>query len=132
MNMADGAVTGLNGNPALGLPDSAGALPLPSAWRPALRAGMPLTLGVRPEHIMVKPAGEAAGLLPLGEWAVTAAEPYGPATLLTVTRPGLTWFAWQTGPPAGVDQTVSLTVPEDRCHGFDGITGERLEGERGA
>ena len=90
------------------------------AGRP-LDSGRAVTLGVRPEHIMA-PAG---GRMPLGDWAVTRAEPRGPAWLLTVARPGLSWRAWWPTQPAAA--VLPLAVPAAVFYLFDGRTGERID-----
>ena len=82
-----------------------------------------MTLGVRPERIIAPNA--APDSVPLGDWAVTRAEPRGPAWLLTVARPGLCWRAWWPGEPAGA--ALPLAVPADAVYLFDGVTGERID-----
>jgi hypothetical protein len=66
-----------------------------------------------------------AGLVPLGDWAVTRAEPRGPAWLLTVARPGLCWRAWWPGRPAAA--TLPLAVPADAVYLFDAATAARID-----
>jgi ABC-type sugar transport system ATPase subunit len=120
MNLADAVVTGDDGRLALRTPGG-WSMPLP-AGRP-LTPGRAVTVGVRPECIM----GEAAGAddpVSLGDWAVTRAEPRGPAWLLTVARPGLSWQAWWPGQPAAV--TLPLAVPAAAVYLFDSVSGECL------
>ena len=68
---------------------------------------------------------ELEGLFSRGIWAVTRAEPRGPAWLLTVARPGLCWRAWWPGRPAAV--TLPLAVPAGAVYLFDAATGARIE-----
>jgi ABC-type sugar transport system ATPase subunit len=126
MNLADAVATRDDGRPVLRTPGG-WSIPLPAGW--PVDGGRAVTLGVRPERIMALNAGVPAGgppdPVPLGDWAVTRAEPRGPAWLLTVARPGLCWRAWWPGPPA--EATLPLAVPADAVYLFDAATGARIE-----
>jgi ABC-type sugar transport system ATPase subunit len=124
MNLADAVVAGDDGR--LALHTAVGwALPLPAGR--FVEPGRAVTVGVRPEHIMAR-IGEQDGQVALGDWAVTRAEPRGPAWLLTVARPGLSWQVWWPDPPAA--DTLPLAVPADVFYLFDGTTGEELRTTR--
>ncbi len=118
MNLADAVVIGGNGHPSLHTADG-WSVPLPAGVSPG--PGRAVALGVRPEHILA----QTAGLVSLGDWAVTRAEPRGPAWLLTVERPGLSWQAWWPENPAA--RTLPLGAPADAVYLFDGASGERIE-----
>jgi hypothetical protein len=69
--------------------------------------------------------GDGGGaVVTLGDWAVTRADPRGPAWLLTVARPGLSWQVWWPTKPAA--EVLPLAVPADVFYLFDGPTGERI------
>jgi ABC-type sugar transport system ATPase subunit len=129
MNLADAVVAGDDGRLALQIPVGQ-ALPLPAGR--SVEPGRAVTVGVRPEHIMFRSVGDCDGLVALGDWTVTRAEPRGPAWLLTVARPGLSWQVWWPERPAAA--TLPLAVPADVFYLFDGTTGEIVkpqpEGER--
>src|SRR5206468_10801610 len=118
-------VTGDAGRPVLQTPGG-WSIPLPAGW--PLDSGRAVTLGVRPERIIAPHAGPDS--VPLGDWAVTRAEPRGPAWLLTVARPGLCWRAWWPAQPAAV--TLPLAVPAGAVFLFDAVTGGRIEAASGA
>jgi multiple sugar transport system ATP-binding protein len=118
MNLADAVVDGVDGRLALRTSDG-WALPLPAGR--AVEPGRAVTVGVRPEHIMAG-VGDGDGPVPLGDWSVTRAEPRGPAWLLTVARPGLSWQVWWSEKPAAA--VLPLAVPADVFYLFDGNTGE--------
>ena len=96
-------------------------LPVPAGR--TVEPGRAVTVGVRPEHIMAG-VGDGDGQVPLGEWAVTRAEPRGPAWLLTVVRPGLSWQVWWPEKPAA--DVLPLAVPADVFYLFDRDTGDEL------
>jgi hypothetical protein len=60
----------------------------------------------------------------VGDWAVPLAERRGPAWLLTVARPGLSWQVWWPTQPAA--EVLPLAVPAAVFYLFDGVTGELL------
>ena len=122
MNLADAVVAEGSGRFALRTPVG-WALPLPAGR--AVEPGRAVTVGVRPEHIMAQAARDGGGsddLIPLGDWSVTRAELRGPAWLLTVARPGLSWQVWWSEKPAAA--VLPLAVPADVFYLFDGNTGE--------
>ncbi|UPG71501.1 sn-glycerol-3-phosphate ABC transporter ATP-binding protein UgpC [Roseomonas gilardii subsp. gilardii] len=83
-------------------------------------AGMPLTLGLRPEHVLV---GEAPDALPL---TVDLVEPLGSETVVHGRLPdGVPLTVRVNGPFAGSNLTALLDPRE--LHVFDGGTGKRLE-----
>ena len=121
MNLADAIVVEEGGRFALRTPVG-WALPLPAGR--AVEPGRAVTVGVRPEHIMAQAVREGGGsdsLVPLGDWAVTRSEPRGPAWLLTVARPGLSWQIWQPETPAA--EVLPLAVPAAVFYLFDAGTG---------
>jgi multiple sugar transport system ATP-binding protein len=120
INLAEAVVTGEEGRPVLQTPGG-WTIPLPAGW--SLKRDRAVVLGVRSEHIIAPNAGPDP--VALGDWAVTRAEPRGPAWLLTVARPGLCWRAWWPGQPAA--GTLPLAVPAGRVLVFDGVSGERVE-----
>jgi ABC-type sugar transport system ATPase subunit len=122
MNLADAIVAGEGGRLAL-LTPVGWEFSLPAGR--AVEPGRAVTVGVRPEPIMAQAAragGGSDGLIPLGDWAVTRAEPRGPAWLLTVARPGLSWQVWWPERPAA--EVLPLAVPAAVFYLFDGGTGE--------
>jgi multiple sugar transport system ATP-binding protein len=116
MNLADAVVAGDDGRLALRTPVG-WEFPLPAGR--AVQPGRAVTVGVRPEHIMAR-GGD--GAVPLGDWAVTRAERRGPAWLLTVARPGLSWQVWWPTQPAA--DALPLAVPAAVFYVFDAATGE--------
>ncbi|ATR20392.1 SN-glycerol-3-phosphate transport ATP-binding protein ugpC [Roseomonas mucosa] len=83
-------------------------------------AGMPLTLGLRPEHVLV---GEAPDALPL---TVDLVEPLGSETVVHGRLPdGVPLTVRVNGPFAG-SRLPALLDPRE-LHVFDGGTGKRLE-----
>jgi ABC-type sugar transport system ATPase subunit len=118
MNLADATATVVDGRLALRTPDG-WDFPLPAGR--AVEPGRAVAVGVRPEHIMAR-SGVGDGLVPLGDWTVTRAEPRGPAWLLTVARPGLSWQVWWPERPATA--VLPLAVPADVFYLFDANTGE--------
>ncbi|WP_145135953.1 sn-glycerol-3-phosphate ABC transporter ATP-binding protein UgpC [Roseomonas gilardii] len=83
-------------------------------------AGMPLTLGLRPEHVLV---GEAPDALPL---TVDLVEPLGSETVVHGRLPdGVPLTVRVNSPFAGSSLTALLDPRE--LHVFDGGTGKRLE-----
>jgi sn-glycerol 3-phosphate transport system ATP-binding protein len=83
-------------------------------------AGIPLTLGLRPEHVLV---GEAPDALPL---TVDLVEPLGSETVVHGRLPdGVPLTVRVNGPFAGSNLTALLDPRE--LHVFDGGTGKRLE-----
>jgi ABC-type sugar transport system ATPase subunit len=124
MNLTDVIVAEEGGR--LALRSTVGwALPLPAGR--AAEPGRAVTVGVRPEHIIGPVAGSAdradgqPDLVPLGNWAVVRSEPRGPAWLLTVARPGVSWQVWWPERPAA--ETLPLAVPAAVFYLFDGATG---------
>ena len=96
-------------------------MPLPTGR--AVEPGRAVTIGVRPEHMMAQADRDGGGssLVPLGDWAVTRAELRGPAWLLTVARPGVSWQVWWPEKPAA--EVLLLAVPAAVFYLFDGLTG---------
>jgi ABC-type sugar transport system ATPase subunit len=134
MNLADAVVAGEGGRFTLRTPVG-WEISLPAGR--AVEPGRAVTVGVRPEHIMAQAArdgGASDYMIPLGDWAVTRAELRGPAWLLTVARPGLSWQVWWPEKPAA--KVLPLAVPAAVFYVFDGRTGEivspRPESSRGA
>ncbi|CAM3759057.1 sn-glycerol-3-phosphate ABC transporter ATP-binding protein UgpC [Roseomonas mucosa] len=83
-------------------------------------AGMPLTLGLRPEHVLV---GDAPDALPL---TVDLVEPLGSETVVHGRLPdGVPLTVRVNGPFAGSSLPALLDPRE--LHVFDGGTGKRLE-----
>ena len=119
INLAEAVVAEVEGRLALRT-SSGWSLPIPAGR--AMDQGRSVTIGVRPEHIMPWTAnGGSAGSMPLGDWAVTHAEPRGPAWLLTVVRPGVSWQTWWPESPAA--KTLPLAVPAEAFYLFDARTG---------
>ncbi len=83
-------------------------------------AGMPLTLGLRPEHVLV---GDAPDALPL---TVDLVEPLGSETVVHGRLPdGVPITVRVNGPFTGSSLPALLDPRE--LHVFDGGTGKRLE-----
>ncbi|MGY0197034.1 ABC transporter ATP-binding protein [Leptothrix sp. BB-4] len=83
-----------------------------------LSPGTPLTLGVRPEHVVA--VAEPAGNTLQGQ--VQAAEHLGDTTYLYLQTPGRdTSFVARTDPdnPLAVGELANLVLPPQRCYLFD-------------
>jgi ABC-type sugar transport system ATPase subunit len=119
MNLAAVGVAEADGRLALRTPVG-WDFPLPAGR--AVQPGRAVSVGVRPEHIMARVGDGGDGLVSLGDWSVTRAERRGPAWLLTVARPGLSWRAWWPEKPAA--EVLPLAVPAAVFYMFDGMTGE--------
>ncbi len=95
-------------------------LSLPAAWQPKDDwLGRELTLGVRPEHLIV------------GDGAITATlqviEPLGNETLLYFTLGGTPFTVRSQGNiQAKVGETIGLALPAEHLHLFDSDNGEAL------
>jgi sn-glycerol 3-phosphate transport system ATP-binding protein len=82
--------------------------------------GMPLTLGIRPEHME---PGEGPGAIPL---AVELIEPLGSETVVHGrTQDGMALTVRLPGAFAGA--VLPVRLPSSRLHVFDGETGRRLD-----
>ncbi len=98
-----------------------------------LRSGLDtadnLTLGIRPEDVFAGPPAEPSrpGAALTG-WPVVSAEPVGSGWWLTVAR-GRTRVrvGWPSGSPPPVGTPVDLFLPADKCHWFNGRTGQRID-----
>ncbi|MFC0407381.1 sn-glycerol-3-phosphate ABC transporter ATP-binding protein UgpC [Roseomonas elaeocarpi] len=83
-------------------------------------AGMPLTLGLRPEHVV---PGDGPGAVPL---SVDLIEPLGSETVVHGTAPdGSVLTVRVAGPFSGA--TLPVQLPPASLHVFDGGTGLRME-----
>ncbi|MFC7737395.1 sn-glycerol-3-phosphate import ATP-binding protein UgpC [Roseomonas sp. GCM10028921] len=94
-------------------------VPFPEGHRPG-SAGQPITLGVRPEHLL---AGEGEGAIPL---AVELIEPLGSETVVHGRAPGgLAVTARLPGTFSG--SVLPVRLPGTHLHVFDAETGRRLD-----
>jgi sn-glycerol 3-phosphate transport system ATP-binding protein len=82
-------------------------------------AGRKLTLGIRPEHLRVEPGG-----IP---FAVDLVEPLGSETVVHGTLPGGQAFTLRLAGHAPAGATLSVVIPPEHLHVFDGESGVRLE-----
>ncbi len=88
------------------------------------RAGSPhIILGVRPEEVVLAPAGTAGGL----PGTLAMLEPTGPETYVMVDTPLGTWTARVPGKvSARVGEALTLTWPAGAVHLFDARTETRI------
>jgi len=132
-------VAGFIGSPAMNLIDgelvaeeslafrargAAFAVPLPPAWAPRLaaRAGRPVILGVRPEHVRPNAGGQRAA-----HWRVDLVEPLGQELLVYASAGGQEVTArLAPGTQLTVGQPIDLDFDADGLHFFDASSGERL------
>ncbi|MDO9503144.1 sn-glycerol-3-phosphate ABC transporter ATP-binding protein UgpC [Falsiroseomonas sp.] len=83
-------------------------------------AGMPLTLGIRPEHIQLGQGGL--------DLAVDLVEPLGSETVIHGTiRGGETLTVRLPIPARGIGAVLPVILPWDAFHIFDGSSGRRIE-----
>ncbi|WP_237478809.1 ABC transporter ATP-binding protein [Lichenibacterium dinghuense] len=128
---ADTYVAGFIGSPAMNLLPGTLArggaalavdgveIPLPGG-RHAGGDGRPVTVGIRPEHVMLDPAG--------AEWPVELVEPLGSEALVHAARPGGASLTVKlAGTAAGVGDRLRVSFPPERLHVFDRTTGLRME-----
>ncbi len=82
--------------------------------------GHAVTMGIRPEHVALDPAG--------AEWPVELVEPLGSETLVHAARPGGAALTVRlAGVGGGVGESVRVLFPPERLHVFDRGTGLRME-----
>lgn len=100
-------------------------------WQAPAGPDRDVTLGVRPEDLLVEPAAESAG-----DGEVELVELLGPRYVLivkagphrlTAVLEAATVAGWTTPPSPG--DRVSVHVRPDRAHLFDGSTGDRITDE---
>ena len=128
---ADTYVAGFIGSPAMNLLPgilerdgsavTVGGVTIPFAGRRFTGAGgHPVTVGIRPEHVVVDPAG--------AEWPVELVEPLGSETLVHAARPGgATLTVKLAGGGTDVGGMVPVLFPPEHLHVFDRNTGRRME-----
>jgi sn-glycerol 3-phosphate transport system ATP-binding protein len=81
--------------------------------------GLPLTIGIRPEHLRLDPAG-----LPL---SLDLVEPLGSETVLHGTLPGGETLVAKLAGPAPRDGTLPVALPAEALHVFVAEGGRRLD-----
>ena len=81
--------------------------------------GMPLTIGIRPEHVEATAEGL---LLPLD-----LVEPLGSETVLHGHLPNGEALTVKLAGPASAEAAIQVRLPAAALHVFDGATGKRLE-----
>jgi multiple sugar transport system ATP-binding protein len=121
MNFLDAAV---DGEGAVTLPGTAAFRPAPAPPALAGRRGRAVTLGVRPEDLTLKPAGDGGSLAA----TLDVREPLGNEELLywsTAAGPVVSRLAGEAGPPEGA--RVTLHFRHDRLRWFDPEGGAALE-----
>jgi sn-glycerol 3-phosphate transport system ATP-binding protein len=128
---ADTYVAGFIGSPAMNflagtLADAGQAVAL--AAGPVLRfadgprpgpEGLPLTIGIRPEHIE---AGASGLILPLD-----LVEPLGSETVLHGRLPNGEALTVKLAGPAPAGPAIQVTLPAAALHVFDAASGKRLD-----
>ncbi|MEM1266163.1 MAG: ABC transporter ATP-binding protein [Pseudomonadota bacterium] len=125
-NPANTFVAGFIGNPAMNLIDGEvvnGVFRAPNVEIPVDGGTGPVTLGYRAEDAQVVESGGQINA------PIYTLELLGDATMVTV-RIGGTLVSVRTDKTfrAAIDDMVSISVPTEICHLFDGETGARLEG----
>jgi ABC-type sugar transport system ATPase subunit len=121
MNLISGKVAGMNGSAAV---ETAGVrIPLAAEAGRRVKAGMPLTIGLRADAVDLSPAGEA-GTLPAEIYAI---EPFGKWTIVTSRLAGeLIKLKVHDLPHLAPGAAVGLRVRDARWRLFDGATGVAL------
>ncbi len=123
MNFLPGRIAGNGAGPAF----QAEGIDLALARYPfqaRAEAGRPVELGVRPEHIVVNPAGELLGPLPA---AVEMVEPMGADTLVWCRLGGQPLSVRvPSDRPVRAGDTLPIGFAPDRLSLFDGESGARL------
>jgi len=117
MNMIEGRIA--NGGAGAGEVTLASGRALPVAGLPAAAEGRAVTVGIRPEDLVLAPGGLPA--------RVTMVEPTGSDTHLVLDADGLTLIcSSRSRPDVSPGSEVTLAVDPSRVHLFDGATGARL------
>ncbi|AOX19870.1 ABC transporter ATP-binding protein [Kozakia baliensis] len=77
-------------------------------------AGAPVTLGIRPEHILIDPNGDGHGVIQI-------VERLGALTQLHIRLPDNQLLVIQTDGDHGgeIDAPISFTIPPEHCHIFN-------------
>jgi ABC-type sugar transport system ATPase subunit len=90
-------------------------------------AGRPVTVGIRPEDILVPriPQPSCDEVMALAGWRVRLLEYMPPRWLALLELGNQRWSVWFAEPPAIGDQ-VELAIPMERIHWFDGRNGIRI------
>ncbi len=113
---ADTYVASFIGSPAMNfLP---GTLAPDATPAPMSTTGKTVTLGIRPEHVQLVPAGT-----PL---TVDLAEPLGSETLIHGRLPGDIRLTLRIPGPPPPGETLFLAFPREHLHVFDGESGRRV------
>jgi len=98
-------------------------LPIGASVRVTL--GQPVQIGIRPEHLLLAPAGGLVG-------RVTMVEPTGPHTHLHVSLAGQdTIMVVDGGVSLDRASTVNITIAPEQIHVFDSAGGQRLNADLG-
>jgi multiple sugar transport system ATP-binding protein len=121
MNFAQVRITAENGSLWAESDDLRIKVPAPLVARLGRYAGMPATLGVRPEDLRIAGAGDAADLS--FDVAVEVVERLGSEILLDVAA-GSTSMVASVEPTATarVHETIRLAINPNRVHFFDNTT----------
>jgi multiple sugar transport system ATP-binding protein len=128
MNFFEGALARRNG--VLVFQERAGKEPgfcveLPNATPLHPHAGRPLTLGLRPEHILAASSADGPGVVAA---LLERTEPTGAETLLYYTNGNHTFTARRPGePPSPAAQTAALRFNMEHARFFDPTTGAAVE-----
>jgi multiple sugar transport system ATP-binding protein len=118
MNMFDGTYRANGAGPAV---EVQGGTRIALSRAHQAQDGAQITVGIRPEHI---PVGRAAE--PGIPCSVELVEPTGFGTILHVRPFGATLKAFTLNRDATVGDAVSVRLPAERLHLFDGQSGQRL------
>ncbi len=119
MNFLEARLVSREGRPMAQLADGTHLAPPPEA--PAAEGGVPVLLGIRPEHVEVGEAGTPFTL------RVREIEPLGPAKLLIGEVAGSRFVAQVDAHlPIELDALCRLTVPPEKVHLFDRESGRAL------
>ena len=120
MNLLDGLIVETAGRPVFRSAEGAVTLPLSAEVAGPTKMGQAVTLGVRPEDLVLRPGQEGVTL------SVVLVEPMGSNHLVTLEHAEVR-LTVLTGRETWTDgQNVSVEMNMDRIHLFDGATGQAL------
>ena len=120
MNILTGRVCRTSTNVSL---EAGGQLRISLPWSPAVPHGSLVSIGIRPEHVLLGEPARGSGL----QAQVDLTEPTGLGTIVHLTHGDCLIKAFMPG-ESGIKsgQSVPLALPADRLHLFDAVSSQRL------